>query len=97
MKEIVMSNEDFEKVQYLLGFANSIAEIVLSPDEYLDPNTGDSTSYSLWCSEDDEGVILSTIDSNDVEEFRNTLAAIENEVRSVVKTDFSNKWKELRG
>ena len=94
MKQI--SEEDYEKVQYLLGFANDIAEMVLSPEEYLDPNTGDSTSYSLWCSEDNEGFILGTIDSNDVDDFKETLHAIREEVRAVVGKDFTKQWEELR-
>ena len=34
MKQI--SDDDYEKVQYLLGFVNNIAEMVLDPEEYLD-------------------------------------------------------------
>lgn len=94
MKQI--SEEDYEKVQYLLGFVNNIAEMVLDPDEYLDPNTKDSTVYSVWCSEDDDTVELSTLESEDVEEFKDTLSAIENEVKSVTKVDFSKRWEELR-
>ena len=94
MKQI--SDDDYEKIQYLLGFANDIAEMVLSPEEYLDPNTGDTTTYSLWCSEDDEGVIFGTSESNDVDEFKETLHAIREEVRSVVKVDYSKQWEELR-
>lgn len=94
MKQI--SEEDYEKLQYLLGFANDIAEMVLSPEEYLEPNTGDSTTYSLWCSEDDEGIILSTVDSNDIDDFKETLHAIREEVRAVVGKDFTKQWEELR-
>ena len=91
-----LSEEDYEKVQYLLGFVNNIAEMVLDPEEYLDPNTKDSTVYSVWCSKDDDTIELSTLEGDDVEEFKDTLAAIENEVKSVVKVDFSKKWEELR-
>ena len=94
MKQI--SDEDFEKVQYLLGFANDIAEMVLSPEEYLDPNTGDSTVYSLWCSEEDDKVTLSTLEDDSLEEFKETLQAIKEEARDVVKVDFTKKWEELR-
>lgn len=94
MKQI--SEEDYEKIQYLLGFVNNIAEMVLDPEEYLDPNTKDSTVYSVWCSEDDDTVELSTLEGDDVEEFKDTLIAIENEVKSVVKVDFTKRWEELR-
>ena len=93
---MIVSDEDFEKIEYLLGFVNSIAEMVLDPDEYLDPNTKDSTVYSVWCSEDDDNIVLSTLEGDDVEEFKDTLAAIEGEVKSVVKVDFSKRWEELR-
>ena len=94
MKQI--SDEDFEKIQYLLGFANDIAEMVLSPEEYLDPNTGDSTVYSLWCSEEDDKITLSTLEDDSLEDFKETLHAIREEVRDVVKVDFSKQWEELR-
>lgn len=93
---MIVSDKDFEKVQYLLGFVNNIAEMVFSPDEYLDPNTKDSTVYSIWCSEDDDTIELSTLEGDDVEEFKDTLAAIEDEVKSVVKVDYTKQWEELR-
>lgn len=91
-----LTNKEFEKIEYLLGFVNNIAEIILSPDEYLDPDTGDSTVYSLWMTEDDDKVKLQTLESDSVKEFKDTLAAIEGEVKSVVRVDFSKKWAELR-
>ena len=91
-----ISDKDFEKIEYLLGFVNNIAEMVLDPEEYLDPNTKDSTVYSVLCSEDDDTIELSTLEGDDVEEFKDTLAAIEDEVNSVVKVDFSKRWEELR-
>lgn len=93
---MIISDDDYEKVQYLLGFVNNIAEMVLDPDEYTDPNTKDSTVYSVWCSEDDDNIVLSTLEGEDVEEFKDTLSAIEDEVKSVVKVDFSKRWEELR-
>ena len=93
---MIVSDKDFEKIEYLLGFVNNIAEMVLDPEEYLDPNTKDSTVYSVWCSEDDDTIELSTLEGNDVEEFKDTLASIEDEGKSVVKVDFSKRWEELR-
>ena len=93
---MIVSDKDFEKIEYLLGFVNNIAEMVLDPEEYLDPNTKDSTVYSVWCSEADDTIELSTLEGDDVEEFKDTLAAIESEVKSVVKVDFSKRWEELR-
>lgn len=94
MKQI--SEEDYEKVQYLLGFVNNIAEMVLDPEEYLDPNTGDSTVYSLWLSEEDSKIKLSTLEDDSVKDFKETLHSIREEVRDVVRVDFTKQWEELR-
>ena len=91
-----LTNKEFEKIEYLLGFVNDIAEMVLSPEEYLDPNTGDSTAYSLWLSEEDGKIKLSTLEDDSVKDFKETLHAIREEVRDVVKVDFTKQWEELR-
>ena len=94
MKQI--TDKEFKKIEYLLGFVNDIAEMVLSPEEYLDPNTGDSTVYSLWCSEEDNKIKLSTLEDDSLKDFKETLHAIRKEVRDVVKVDFTKQWEELR-
>lgn len=92
-----ISDKDFEKIEYLLGFVNTVAEIVYNPEEMLDPNTGDSTVYSIGCSIDDDNLELSTIDgSNEIEDFRDTLSGLEGEIKSVSRADFSKQWAELR-
>lgn len=94
MKQI--TDKEFKKIEYLLGFVNDIAEMVLSPEEYLDPNTGDSTVYSLWLSEEDGKIKLSTLEDDSLKDFKETLHAIREEVRGVVKVDFTKQWEELR-
>lgn len=94
MKQI--TDKEFEKIEYLLGFVSDIAEMVLSPEEYLDPNTGDSTVYSLWLSEEDGKIKLSTLEDDSVKDFKETLHSIREEVRSVVSVDFTKQWEELR-
>jgi hypothetical protein len=94
MKQI--TDKEFKKIEYLLGFVNDIAEMVLSPEEYLDPNTGDSTVYSLWLSEEDGKIKLSTLEDDSVKDFKETLHSIREEVRDVVNVDFTKQWEELR-
>ena len=94
MKQI--TDKEFKKIEYLLGFVNNIAEMVLSPEEYLDPNTGDSTVYSLWLSEEDSKIKLSTLEDDSVKDFKETLHSIREEVRGVVRVDFTKQWEELR-
>lgn len=94
MKQI--TDKEFKKIEYLLGFVNDIAEMVLSPEEYLDPNTGDSTVYSLWLSEEDGKIKLSTLEDDSLKDFKETLHAIREEVRDVVNVDFTKQWEELR-
>lgn len=94
MKQI--TDKEFKKIEYLFGFVNDIAEMVLSPEEYLDPNTGDSTVYSLWLSEEDGKIKLSTLEDDSLKDFKETLHAIREEVRDVVNVDFTKQWEELR-
>lgn len=92
-----ISDEDFEKIEYLVGFVNTVAEIVCNPEEMLDPNTGDSTVFSVGYSVDNEDAIeLSTLDGETVEDFRENLAALESEIKAVVRKDFSKQWQELQ-
>lgn len=91
-----LTNKEFEKIEYLLGFVNDVAEMILDPEEYLDPNTGDSTVYSLWCSEEDGKIKLSTLEDDSVKDFKDTLHAIREEVRAVIGKDFTKQWEELR-
>jgi hypothetical protein len=94
MKQI--TDKEFKKIEHLLGFVNDIAEMVLSPEEYLDPNTGDSTVYSLWLSEEDGKIKLSTLEDDSIKDFKETLHSIREEVRNVVNVDFTKQWEELR-
>ena len=75
---------------------NSIAEIVSDPEEYLDFNTKDQTVFAVGCEEDDDEITFSTLESNDVEDFKDNLADIENMVKTHSRVDFSKKWQELQ-
>ena len=93
-----ISDEDFEKFEYLVGFVNTVAEIVCDPEEMMDPNIGDSTVFAVGYSVgNDDTVELSTIDgSEEVEDFKDNLAALESEIKLVVRKDFSKQWQELQ-
>lgn len=92
-----ISDEDFEKIEYLVGFVNTVAEIVCDPEQMLDPNTGDSTVFSIGYSVgNDDTVELSTLESDTVEDFKDNLADLETELKSLVRVDYSEQWKEIQ-
>lgn len=90
-----ISDKDFEKIEYLVGFVNTIAEIVCDPEEYLDPNTGDSTVFSIGYSVEDDKVEFSTLESDEVEDFRENLVDLETEIKSAVRVDFYKNWLRI--
>ena len=94
---MILSDKELEKLDYLIGFVNTVAEIICDPEEMLDPNTGDSTVFTVGYSVDNEDAIeLSTLDGETVEDFRENLAALESEIKAVVRKDFSKEWRELQ-
>lgn len=92
-----ISDEQFERIEYLLGFVNTIAEIVSDPEEFMDPNCKTSTVFAIGCTETGDSLEFGTNESDDIDDFRDNLAALENEVKSLVRVDYSDKWKELQG
>lgn len=94
-----MNNKELDKFDYLIGFVNEIAEIVFSPDEYLDVNTKDSCCLSLGYSLDKNGnpVIYDIEGDNSVSAVRDTLKAIISEVKSTSGVDYTKQWEKLRG
>ena len=92
-----ISDEQFERVEYLLGFVNTIAEIVSDPELYMDPNCKTSTVFAIGVTEADDNLEFGTNESDDLEDFRENLAALESEVKSLVRVDYSDKWKEIQG
>lgn len=94
---MILSDKELEKLDYLIGFVNTVAEIVCDPEEMLDPNTGDSTVFAVGYSVDNEDAIeLSTLEDDTVEDFRENLAALESEIKAVVRKDFYKQWQELQ-
>lgn len=91
-----ISDKEFEKIEYLLGFVNSVAEMVCSPEEMLDPNTGDSTVFTIGCSTDDNNLTLSTLESDSVEDFKEIISDLADEIKSVLRVNYSDDWEELR-
>ena len=94
---VTLSDNEFKKVEYLVGFVNTIAEIVCSPEEYLDFNTKDTTVYAIGYSENQKGnIMFSTLEDNTLADFRENLHSIEGEVRDCVRVDYLPKWEKLR-
>lgn len=94
---VTLSDNEFKKVEYLVGFVNTIAEIVCSPEEYLDFNTKDTTVYAIGYSENQKGnITFSTLEDNTLSDWRENLHCIEEEVRDCVKVDHLEEWKKLQ-
>lgn len=93
-----LSNKEFEKVKYLVGFYNRIVDIVSNPGEELDFNTKDTSIYGIGYFENNKGnVIISLIDgSKDMTEFKDSLSTIEDYVKTNSKIDYTKNWEELR-
>lgn len=92
----LISEKQFERVEYLLGFVNTIAEIVSDPEEYLDFNTKDSPVFAIGCTIDDDCIEFGTLESDNIEDFKDNLQCVENMVKSLVRVDYSDKWKEIQ-
>ena len=93
-----LSDKEFRKVEYLVGFYNNIVDIVSNPDEELDFNTKDTSVYGIGYFENNRGnVTISLIDgSTDMVEFKDSLSTIENYVKNNSNIDYTKKWEELR-
>ena len=93
-----LSDKEFEKVKYLVGFYNRIVDIVSNPAEELDFNTKDTSIYGIGYFENNKGnITMSLIDgSRDMTEFKDSLSTIEDYVRTNSKIDYTKNWEELR-
>lgn len=93
-----LSDKEFRKVEYLVGFYNNIVDIVSNPDEELDFNTKDTSVYGIGYFENNRGnVTISLIDgSTDMVEFKDSLSTIENYVKNNSNIDYTKQWEELR-
>lgn len=95
---VTLSDKDFEKVEYLVGFFNNICEIVLSPEEYLDFNTKDTTTYAIGYGQNQKGnITFSTLESDTIADWKLNMRCIEEEVKNLVTCDYSEEWEKLRG
>lgn len=90
-----ISDKDFRKIEYLVGFVNTVAEIVCDPDEFQDPNAKDSTVFTIGYYVGNDSVEFSTLESDTLGNFRLNLKDLETEIKNAVKTDFSNKWLRI--
>ena len=98
-----MSNEDFEKVDYLIGFYNQIVRMVSNPDEETDYNSKDSSVFAIgyvvdYCNR--EGVGKVKIDDIHLErvtlaDFKKMLKEISGRVKEHISIDYTKEWEEL--
>lgn len=93
-----LSDKEFKKVEYLVGFYNRIVDIVSNQGEELDFNTRDTSIYGIGYFENNKGnVTISLIDgSRDMTEFKDSLSTIEDYVKTNSKVDYTKNWEELR-
>lgn len=93
-----MNKEELEKLDYLIGFVNEIAEVVFSPDESLDPN-GDVCVYSIGYSLDKNNEPVISDNEGDTSRYAliDNLRAIVEETKSRSRADFTKEWEKLRG
>lgn len=93
-----ITGKEFKKFEYLVGFVNNIVEMVTSPEEYLDPNTKDSSVTSIWYSQNKVGnlVLQCLCDGETVTEFRDNLKEIEDMVKERLNHDYTSEWEKLR-
>ena len=93
-----ITNKEFTKFEYLVGFVNNIVEMVTSPDEYLDFNTKDSSVASIWYSENSKGnlVLQCLSDGDTITEFKDNLKDVEDMVRNLLTHDHTSEWEKLR-
>lgn len=98
---VTLSNEEFKKVESLIGFYNQVVRIVSNPEEEADYNTGDSSVFGIGYSMEIEGntrkvkiqdILLETKTTG---EFNKLLKEISIRVKENSKTDYSKEWEEL--
>lgn len=93
-----MTEKELEKYDLLVGFVNDIAEIVCDPEEYLDPNTKDSTAYSIgYCLNNKNEPILSDIECDEsITAISEVLKELIRMVKDNSSSDYSKEWEKLR-
>ena len=95
---MILNDKELEKLEYLIGFVNTVAELVCDPEEMMDPNTEDSTVFNIGYWNDINGnLTLETIDGSDkVKDFKANLSDLITEIKNCSKVNFLDKWKELQ-
>ena len=93
-----MTKKEFNKYDYLIGFVNEVCDIISDPEEYLDPNTKDSSVLSIgYYTNDKDEPIIETIDGDDsVSALKANFKEIIGMLKASVKKDYTKEWKKLR-
>lgn len=96
---VTLSDNDFKKVSYLVGFFNDIVDIVSNPDEELDFNTKDTSVYGIGYYKNNKGNVRLcdiTMEDFSVTSFKDTVAEIGERIKSNCKYSHAKEWEELR-
>ncbi len=94
---MIISKKEFTKLEYLVGFVNNIIEIVSDPEEDLDPNTKDSSIYSVGYFQNEKGNLqFCSYDDVSITDFKENLRYIERRLKDIVSVDSTKEWEKLR-
>ena len=70
-------NQNYEQKEALISFVNNVAELVLDPEQFLNPNTNEIVMLGI---EDDSNVIDCECSSN-IKDIRSYLDTVFNELK----------------
>ena len=98
-----LSNEEWEKVDFLIGFYNQIVRMVSNPQEEQDYNTGDSSVFAIgyvidYVNKEGVGKVKIsdiTLSSDKLSDFRKNLKVIAERVKENIKLDYTKEWENL--
>lgn len=94
-----LTEKEFKKFEYLIGFVNQVCDIVSNPEEHNNPSCKGSSVYSLWYAEDNDSnkVSIETCDcESSVSEIRSILNDLIEMVRENSKIDHTKEWRKLK-
>lgn len=98
-----LSNKEWEKVDFLIGFYNQIVRMVSNPQEEQDYNTGDSSVFAIgyvidYVNKEGVGKVKIsdiTLSSDKLSDFRKNLKVIAERVKENIKLDYTKEWENL--
>ena len=79
-------NQNYKQKEVLVSFVNNVAELVLDPEQFLDPNTNEIVMLGI---EDDSNVIDCECSSN-IRDIRSYLDTVYDELKWMI-----DAWKKI--